>query len=60
MQSFNLIFILILSGSALWANDFDEEVIDKLKIEANHNVERLKSYKKETTYNKIFENEPFL
>ena len=57
MQSFNLIFIFILSGSALWANDFDEEVIDKLKIEATHDVDRLRSFRKELENNRIFANE---
>lgn len=57
MQPFNLFFILILSGFALWAEEYDEDVIDKLKIEANHDVERLKSFRKEVENNRIFANE---
>lgn len=49
-------------GFALWANEDDDEVIDevvvdKLKIEANHDVERLKSFRREVENNRIFGNE---
>ncbi len=56
VQPSSLFFILFLVAIAASAME-DDDAIDTLKIEANHNVERLKSYKKETTYNKIFENE---
>lgn len=57
MQHLNLFFILFFSINAIYASDYDEAAIDTLKIEANHDIERLKSYKKETANNKIFEYE---
>lgn len=47
----------MINTAARSESEFDDAVIDTLKIEANHNIERLKSFKEETTYNKIFENE---
>ncbi|MEK6628446.1 MAG: hypothetical protein AABY53_07455 [Bdellovibrionota bacterium] len=39
------------------ASDIDESLVDSLKIEASHNVNRLKSYRQEANNNKIFEYE---
>lgn len=52
-----LFYIFIFSANSVYASDYDEELVDTLKIEANHNVERLKSYKSEVSNNKIYENE---
>ncbi len=46
---------LLLKGAH--ASEFDEAQADALKIEANHNLNRLKSFKSEISNNKVFENE---
>ena len=61
MQALNIFFILFLTALALSADEYDEDVdeavIDKLKIEATHDIERLRSFKKEVENNRIFANE---
>lgn len=57
MQTLNLVFILFLATLAYSADEYDEDVIDKLKIEANHDVERLKSFRSEVENDRIFANE---
>lgn len=52
-----MFFILLFGVSFIYASDYDKALVDTLKIEANHNIERLKSYKKEKLNNRIFENE---
>jgi hypothetical protein len=54
-----LIFsLLILSASALYAVDDDEAFLtESLKIEANHNLNRLKAFRSEVDNNKIYEDE---
>lgn len=38
-------------------SDWDQELADKLKIEANHNLNRLRSFDEEARYNEIFDQE---
>lgn len=51
------LFFILISLSFAQASDYDENLASALKIEANHNMSRLRSYKKEVADNKIFENE---
>lgn len=50
-------FALLASENDYDEDVVDEEVVDKLKIEANHDVERLKSFRREVENNRIFGNE---
>jgi hypothetical protein len=51
-------FLLIIFNSfQIFANEFDLELADTLKIEANHNVLRLRSFDEELAFNKIFDQE---
>lgn len=47
----------MIYGSGVYALDYDDELVDTLKIEANHNIQRLKSFRKDDANNRIFENE---
>jgi hypothetical protein len=40
-----------------WSQDLDIDLADALKIEANHNSQRIKSFKVEATNNKVFDEE---
>ena len=54
----NLLLISIIFGyQLLHAEELDENLSQSLKIEANHNIERLKSFKTEALSNKIFDEE---
>lgn len=57
VTNFAVFFILLFSVNNIYASDYDDETVDTLKIEANHNIERLMSFKYEAANNKIFENE---
>ncbi len=54
---FTLLILLSSSASCFDASKHDAELADSLKIEANHNSNRLKSYKNELENNKVFANE---
>ncbi|AGH95614.1 hypothetical protein [Pseudobdellovibrio exovorus] len=49
--------LTLLSTTAVVAIEYDADLAESLKIEASHNLERLKSYRTEIKNNKIFENE---
>ena len=51
----NLIVFSYLNS--VWAEEIDENLATSLKIEASHNLNRIKSYAIEADNNKIFENE---
>ncbi|MBC7742209.1 MAG: hypothetical protein H7061_08430 [Bdellovibrionaceae bacterium] len=61
IQRFTLYFILIaltgLGSLKLSAEQVDEELLGSLKLEATHDLERLKSLKSERANKKIYENE---
>jgi hypothetical protein len=48
---------ILLVSIALHAEEYDEDLAESLKIEANHNNERLRSFKAEELNNKIFDEE---
>lgn len=56
---FNIVFCVGTFAflSSAQAADVDESLAESLKIEANHNLNRIKSYKGEAENNKVFENE---
>ena len=59
MRTLFLISFLVsfLAINFLYATDFDASLASSLKIEANHNINRLKSYRSESVNNKIFDKE---
>lgn len=60
MNLIKLFFIFFLCFNCVYAQDIapiDEDVADSLKIEANHDINRLKSFKSEINNNKIYDNE---
>lgn len=50
-----LLFSLFLLTSHVYAEEIDEDFADSLKIEANHNMSRIKSFRDEVRNNKIFD-----
>lgn len=52
-----IFFIFSFAVIFIYASEYDGALVDALKIEANHNIERLKSYKKEKINDEVFENE---
>lgn len=54
---FFISFIIVGCAYAQEVTDYDEEAADSLKIEANHDLNRLKSFKTEINNNRIFETE---
>jgi hypothetical protein len=57
LKCFVITFLFLNCVHAEESDEFDEALVDTLKIEANHNQNRLKSFKSEISNNKIFENE---
>ena len=60
----HLVFLFLLGASypasaqdAEAGSQLDQQLADTLKIEANHNINRIKSLKSEIQNNKVFENE---
>ena len=54
----HLFFCMFISISVqVYANELDLELAESLKIEANHNLQRLRSFKEEIDNNKIFDEE---
>ena len=54
MSRLSFIFCLLVSLLSLAANDFDDPA-NSLKIEANHNLNRVKNYRSEANNNRIFD-----
>lgn len=61
LKSFFILFLCVnsISFAARAADnaEYDEEAAESLKIEANHDLNRLKSFKSEINNNRIFDNE---
>ncbi|MEQ1723902.1 MAG: hypothetical protein ABL930_12060, partial [Pseudobdellovibrio sp.] len=57
LKCFVITFLFINCAHAEEVDEFDDALVDTLKIEANHNLNRLKSFKSEISNNKVFENE---
>lgn len=57
VRFFSLFLALVMIQFLSHAAEYDEELAESLKIEANHNLIRLKSYKIEEKNNKIFNTE---
>lgn len=51
------IFFILSFAVAVRAQQLDQELLNSLKIEANHNLSRLKNLKQEKKNNKIYEDE---
>ncbi|MCC2677699.1 MAG: hypothetical protein K0R29_275 [Pseudobdellovibrio sp.] len=52
-----LLLSFLLTAGVVQAQEYDQDLADSLKIEANHNVQRLKSFRTEITNNKVFDEE---
>jgi hypothetical protein len=52
-----LIFAILFLSYTLRAEEYDVDLAESLKIEANHNNERLRSFKTEVNNNKVFDEE---
>lgn len=57
MKSYLFLLPFLLSAVAGHAEELDQDLADSLKIEANHNSLRLRSFRTEVTNNKVFDEE---